>query len=222
MSYARPFYKSARLRHFAGGAAASFFVLTFFLGFVGCDRNLATDQNQRGVDVEVDVRPAPCDSTMYQEPPVTERREVDPSGNVRVKVTVRTNNCCCCCGEPHSHARTGYVPPAPITGTGPGGPPPPRTTPPTDIPELPELPPIAGLTPAQPGPPIQTTPPVGGGFPGGVPALPPIAPPVTASIPWWLGLLGAPLLLFTVGDNEGVICGTDSGLPTGPSRPRCE
>ncbi|MEM1043646.1 MAG: hypothetical protein AAGI91_13580 [Bacteroidota bacterium] len=205
------------MRHFAGGAAASFLVLTFLLGFVGCDRNLA-DANQPGVDVEVDVRPAPCDSTRYEEPPVSERREVDPSGNVRVKVTVRT--CCCCCGEPVSR-RTGYVPPVPITGTGPGSPPPTRTTPPADLPELPELPPVAELPPIQPGPPLRTTPPTAGGFPGGVPALPPIAPPAQAGIPWWLGLLGAPLLLFTVGDNEGVICGPDSGLPTGPNRPRC-
>lgn len=217
--YSRPFYRSARLRHFAGGAAASFLVLTFLLGFVGCERDF-TERNARGVDVEVDVRPAPCDSTMYQEPPVSERREVDPTGNVRVKVTVRT--CCCCCGEPQASARTGFVPPVPITGTGPGGgaPPPTRITPPTDIPELPELPPIASLPPT-PAPPVQTLPPVGSGFPGGVPAVPPIAPPVQASIPWWLGLLGAPLLLFTVGDNDGVICGTDSGLPLGPNRPRC-
>ncbi len=217
MAYARPFHQSARLRHFAGGAAASFLVLTFFLGFVGCDRDLTDDQDERGVDVEVDVRPAPCDSTRYQEPPVTERREVDPSGNVRVKVTVRT--CCCCCGEPVSR-RTGYVPPVPITGTGPGGPPA-TITPPTDMPGLPELPPIAGLTPLRPAPPFEAMPPVQGGFPGGVPAGPPIAPPAQAGLPWWLGLLGAPLLLFTVGDGEDVICGDDSGLPTGPARPRC-
>lgn len=219
MSYARPFYKSARLRHFAGGAAASFLILTFFLGFVGCDRNVASDENQRGVDVEVDVRPAPCDSTMYQEPPVSERREVDPSGNVRVKVTVRT--CCCCCGEPRSSARTGYVSPVPITGTGPGGPgtPPTVFTPPTEIPGLPALPPLTAIPPLGPPPPLETLPPVAGGFPGGVPS---IGPPVQATIPWWLGLLGAPLLLFTVGDNEGIICGDDSGLPTGPMRPRCE
>lgn len=220
MAYARPFYKSARLRHFAGGAAASFLVLTFFLGFVGCDRDLTNNRNERGVDIEVDVRPAPCDSTMYQEPPVSERREVDPSGNVRVKVTVRT--CCCCCGQPISR-RTGYVPPSPITGTGPGGggTPPTRTVPP----ETPSVPPIAGLPPLDPVPPgpFENLPPLRGGNPGGVPGdvIPPIAPPVQAALPWWLGLLGAPLLLFTVSDGEDVICGDDSGLPTGPDRPRC-
>ncbi len=218
MSYSRPFYNSARLQHFGAGAAASFLFLTFLLGFIGCDRDLVERENeQRGVDVEVDVRPAPCDTT-YAEPPVSERREVDPSGNVRVKVTVRT--CCCCCGD-RTSARTGYVPPSPITGTGPGGAPR-RITPPTDVPPA-DTPPLAAMTPRAPALPLQATPPVQAGYPGGVPTLSPIAPPAQAGLPWWLGLLGAPLLVLTLDDDmpEGVICGDDSGLPTGPMRPRC-
>ncbi len=219
MSYSRPLHRSSRVQHFGAGAAASFLLLTFLLGFIGCDRELA-ERDERGVDIEVDVRPAPCDSTRYDEPPVSERREVDPSGNVRVKVTVRT--CCCCCGDGIS-GRTGYVPPSPITGTGPGGPPS-TITPPSVVPPA-DLPPIAALTPvppAAPAPPLQVTPPVAGAFPGGVPG-PPIAPPAQAGLPWWLGLLGAPLLVLTLDNDmpDGVICGDDSGLPTGPDRPRC-
>jgi hypothetical protein len=216
--YPRPLYKSTRVRHFAAGALASFLLFAFLVGVVGCDRTgVAQDgADARGVDVEVDVRPAPCDSTRYEEPPVTERREVDPSGNVRVRVTVRT--CCCCCGEKDSYS--GYVPPAPITGTGPAPPPtrgpiaPPAVTPPA-------APPIAGI------PPLRTIPPVRGSFPGGVPvdAPAPFPPVATSSVPWWLSLVAAPLALVSADGSEpfpeGVICGDDSGLPTGPNRPRC-
>ncbi len=130
--------------------------------------------------------------------------------------------CCCCCGEPKASARTGYVPPSPITGTGPGGAPRP-ITPPHDVPPLPAPPPLASLPPRAPAPPLQATPPVEVGYPGGVPMAPSLAPPAQAGIPWWLGLLGAPLLVLTFDNDmpEGVICGDDSGLPTGPMRPRC-
>jgi hypothetical protein len=206
------------MRHFAAGALASFLLFAFLVGVIGCDRTVAQEEDEpRGVDVEVDVRPAPCDSTRYDEPPVTERREVDPSGNVRVRVTVRT--CCCCCGDRDSYS--GYVPPFPITGTGPEPPPPPGTvTPPADEP-APPTPPVASA------PPLRTIPPVSAGFPGGVPvdAPGPLPPVATSSLPWWLSLVAAPLALLSVGDGEdfpeGVICGDDSGLPTGPMRPRC-
>ena len=226
--YPRPLHKSTRVRHFIAGALASFLLFAFLVGVVGCDRTgMAQDDTEpRGVDVEVDVRPAPCDSTRYDEPPVTERREVDPSGNVRVRVTVRT--CCCCCGDKDSYS--GYVPPAPITGTGPASPPsrgpivPPAAAPPAS-------PPIAATptvpTPVASLPPLRSTPPVTGGFPGGIPTdvpapLPPVA---TAGSPWWLSLVAAPLALISADGSkefpEGVICGDDSGLPTGPMRPRC-
>lgn len=217
--YPRPLHKSTRIRHFAAGAVASFLLFSFLVGVVGCDRTGVAQDNERpGVDVEVDVRPMPCDSTMYNEQPVVERREVDPSGNVRVRVTVRTNNCCCCCGKDQY---SGYVPPSPITGTGPNQP----------SPRGPAAPPIAATptvpTPVASLPPLRSTPPVTGGFPGGIPTdvpapLPPVA---TAGSPWWLSLLVAPLAFFAADDGdefpEGVICGDDSGLPTGPTRPRC-
>lgn len=222
-SYPRPLYKSTRMRHFAAGAAASFLLFSFLVGVVGCDRTgmaQGTDE-PRGVDVEVDVRPAPCDSTMYEEPPVTERREVDPSGNVRVRVTVRT--CCCCCGNKDSYS--GYVPPVPITGTGPYQPPSRRPVapgvPPAEAETPPSVPPVASL------PPLRTIPPVSGGFPGGLPvdAPGPLPPVASSSLPWWLSLVAAPLALLDAGDSEdfpeGVLCGDDSGLPTGPMRPRC-
>ncbi len=218
-SYPRPLYKSTRVRHFAAGAVASFLLFSFLVGVVGCDRTGVAQDNERpGVDVEVDVRPAPCDSTAYNEPPVTERREVDPSGNVRVRVTVRTNNCCCCCGKDQY---SGYVPPSPITGTGPYQPGPRRPGTPPVATTPTELPPIAGL------PPLRSIPPVTGGFPGGVPTdMPAPLPPVaTASTPWWLTLVVAPLAFFALDGGgefpDGVICGDDSGLPTGPTRPRC-
>ena len=216
--YPRPLYKSTRVRHFVAGAAASFLLFSFLIGVIGCERT-GDGQNvePRGVDVEVDVRPAPCDSTRYEEPPVTERREVDPSGNVRVRVTVRT--CCCCCGEKDSYS--GYVPPAPITGTGPAPPPSRRPVVPPAAPETPAVPPVASI------PPLRTIPPVGGSFPGGVPfdAPAPLPPVATTSLPWWLTLVAAPLALISADGSkdfpEGVICGDDSGLPTGPMRPRC-
>lgn len=219
-SYPRPLHKSTRVRHFVAGAVASFLLFAFLVGVVGCDRTGAAqnDDDRPGVDVEVDVRPAPCDSTAYNEPPVTEKREVDPSGNVRVRVTVRT--CCCCCGQPQA-TRTGYVPPYPITGTGPNQPGPRRPTVPT-VETPPDVPPIAGL------PPLRSIPPVTGGFPGGVPTTDvpgPVPPLATAGLPWWLTLVAAPLAFLSLdgGDEfpEGVLCGDDSGLPTGPMRPRC-
>ena len=220
-SYPRPLYKSARMRHFAAGALVSFLLFAFLVGVVGCERTgMAQEEpTPRGVDVEVDVRPAPCDSASYNEPPVTERRQVDPEGNVRVRVTVRT--CCCCCGDRDSYS--GYVPPAPITGTGPQPPPtygpaapPPGTGEPTPTP------PVAAA------PPLRTIPPVSAGFPGGVPleAPGPLPPVATSNVPWWLSLVAAPLALLDTGGDEsfpeGVICGDDSGLPTGPMRPRCD
>jgi hypothetical protein len=59
--------------------------------------------------------------------------------------------------------------------------------------------------------------------PVGTPApLPPVA---VTNFPWWITLAAAPLALFQSDGGEdypeGVICGDDSGLPTGPSRPRC-
>ena len=217
--YPRPLHKSTRIRHFAAGAVASFLLVSFFVGVVGCDRTgMAQSNESPGVDVEVDVRPMPCDSTAYNDPPVTERREVDPTGNVRVRVTVRTNNCCCCCGKDEY---SGYVPPSPITGTGPNQPGPRGPVAVAPPPTTPGVPPIAGL------PPLRSIPPVAGGFPGGVPTdvpapLPPVA---TASTPWWITLVAAPLAFFALdgGDAfpEGIICGDDSGLPTGPARPRC-
>lgn len=216
--YPRPLYKSTRVRHFLAGAAASFLLFSFLIGVIGCERT-GGDQSvePRGVDVEVDVRPAPCDSLTYEEPSVTERREVDPEGNVRVRVTVRT----CCCGD----ARDSFsVLPYPITGTGPRPPcTPSRTsiTPPTDAPPAPPSLPIASV------PPLRTIPPIGGSFPGGVPVEPPppLTPVATSSLPWWLTLAAAPLALISADGSkdfpEGVICGDDSGLPTGPMRPRC-
>jgi len=209
--YPRPLYKSTRVRHFVAGAAASFLLFSFLIGVVGCER---TGQNvePRGVDVEVDVRPAPCDSLTYEEPSVTERREIDPEGNVRVRVTVRT----CCCGD----ARDSFSAlPYPITGTGPRPPCTPSRgsiAPPTDAPPAP---PIASI------PPLRTIPPVGGSFPGGVPIDPP--PPITAtsSPSWWLSLIVAPIAFISDSGSkkfpDGVICDGDSGLPTGPMRPRC-
>ena len=148
----------------------------------------------------------------------TERREVDPSGNVRVRVTVRT--CCCCCGSRDSYS--GYVPPAPITGTGPQAPPSRRpVAPPAEAETPPGVPPVASL------PPLRTIPPVSGGFPGGVPvdAPGPFPPVATSGLPWWLSLVAAPLALLDAGDSEdfpeGILCGDDSGLRTGPMRPRC-
>lgn len=83
--YPRPLHKSTRVRHFAAGAIASFLLFSFLVGVIGCDRDgITQDDDRPGVDVEVDVRPMPCDSTAYNAPPVTERREVDPTGNVRV------------------------------------------------------------------------------------------------------------------------------------------
>jgi hypothetical protein len=85
----------------------------------------------------------------------------------------------------------------------------------------PAAPPIAGI------PPLRTIPPVRGSFPGGVPvdAPAPFPPVATSSVPWWLSLVAAPLALVSADGSEpfpeGVICGDDSGLPTGPNRPRC-
>lgn len=216
--YPRPLHKSTRVRHFVAGAAASFVLFSFLVGVIGCERT-GPNPEPRGVDVEVDVRPAPCDSTTYESPPVTERREIDPDGNVRIRVTVRT---CCCGGERDNLS----VLPFPITGTGPRPPcTPSRATivPPPDKPPAmpPSVPPLASI------PPFRSIPPVGGGFPGGVPVVPPPAlPPVaTSNFPWWLSFAAAPLAFVSADGSEefpeGVICGGDSGLPTGPMRPRC-
>lgn len=220
--YPRPLYKSTRVRHFAAGAAASFLLFAFLVGVIGCDRT-GNGQNAapRGVDVEVDVRPAPCDSTTYESPPVTERREIDPEGNVRIRVTVRT----CCCG---SDRESFSALPFPITGTGPR---PPCTPSRATIVPPPDQPPAAPKTPSVPPvatiPPLRTIPPVGGSFPGGVPLTPPppLPPVATSSVPWWLSFAVAPLAFISADGSrefpEGVICDGDSGLPTGPNRPRC-
>lgn len=123
----------------------------------------------------------------------------------------------CCCGDTTrvygpTSSRDVFVPPSPITGTGPGrGTPPayapvPEGAPRTEVPGLafasPEAPPAPGLVPA---------------------AVPIPAAPAEAGLPGWLGLLAAPLAFLAgeIGSSEGTICPDDSGLPVGPNRPRC-
>lgn len=127
----------------------------------------------------------------------------------------------CCCGDSTrvygpTSGRNVVVPPYPITGTGPGGRVP--TVPPAVDTPAEEIPGLAVATPMEP---------IEGQAPGGfVPtefAVPP--QPVEAGFPGWLGFLVAPVV-FLAGEldgdfPDGVLCTEDSGLPTGPNRPRC-
>ena len=128
----------------------------------------------------------------------------------------------CCCGDSTrvygpTSGRNLDVPSYPITGTGPGG-------------GAPAVPPAVD-TPEQPGlayvPPTTPMAPIEGQAPGGfVPTeLPVPTAPVEAGFPGWLGFLVAPVV-FLAGEldgdfPDGVLCPDDSGLPTGPNRPRC-
>lgn len=128
----------------------------------------------------------------------------------------------CCCGDSTrvygpTSGRNIDVPPFPITGTGPGRAAPPAApiieTPIADVPALAVVPPIEG------------------GAPGGLPPVDYVLPPapVEAGLPGWLGFLVAPLVVvaseldgdFGDGIVEGILCPDDSGVPTGPNRPRC-
>lgn len=123
----------------------------------------------------------------------------------------------CCCGDTTrvygpTSGRNITVPPFPITGTGPG-----RAVPPAPVTETP----IADV------PELAIVPPIEGGAPGGLPPVDFTVPPapVEAGLPSWLGFLAAPLILVASeldGDfGGGILCPDDSGLPTGPNRPRC-
>ena len=128
----------------------------------------------------------------------------------------------CCCGDSTrvygpTSSRDVVVPPYPITGTGPGGRP--QGTTPAAPPTL--------ETPSADIPALAVAPPIEGGAPGGFAPVGVTVPPqpVEAGFPGWLGFLVAPVALL-VGEfdkdfPEGVVCGDDSGLPTGPNRPRC-
>jgi hypothetical protein len=125
----------------------------------------------------------------------------------------------CCCGDTTrvygpTSSRDVFVPPSPITGTGPGRGYPPAFAPTPDAPSVPrnEVPGIAAVQPEAP--------PVAGLTPVNVP-LPP--PPAQAGLPGWLGFLVAPLALLAgeFGSSDGTICPDDSGLPVGPNRARC-
>ena len=126
----------------------------------------------------------------------------------------------CCCGDTTrvygpTSSRDVFVPPSPITGTGPGrGYPPARSI----TPEVPsalrgEVPGIASASPLTPMTPV--------GFNPVESPLPPA--PVEAGLPGWLGVLVAPLALLVgeLGSSDGTLCPDDSGLPIGPNRPRC-
>lgn len=126
----------------------------------------------------------------------------------------------CCCGDTTrvygpTSSRDVFVPPSPITGTGPGrGYPPARTITP-EAPSVPrdEAPSVASATPLTPTPPAGFTP---VGYP-----LP--SAPVEAGLPGWLGFIVAPIALLVgeLGSSEGTLCPEDSGLPIGPNRTRC-
>lgn len=129
----------------------------------------------------------------------------------------------CCCGDSTrvygpTSGRNIDVPPYPITGTGPGGRP--QGTTPAAPPTL--------ETPSEDIPALAVAPPIDGRAPGGVIPVGYAAPlqPVEAGFPGWIGFLVAPLVILAGeldGDfsTDGVICSEDSGLPTGPNRPRC-
>src|SRR5690606_2694886 len=107
-------------------------------------------------------------------------------------------------------SRDVFVPPSPITGTGPGrGYPPARTITP-EAPSVPrdEAPGVASAPPLTPTPPAGLTP---VGYP-----LP--SAPVEAGLPGWLGFIVAPIALLVgeLGSSEGTLCPEDSGLPIGP------
>lgn len=123
----------------------------------------------------------------------------------------------CCCGDTTrvygpTSSRDVFVPPSPITGTGPG-----RGYP--VAPTTPEAPTVAqqvpGVAYASP-----SVPPTAGFNPIDVP-VPPTR--VEAGLPGWLGVLVAPLAFLAgeLGDSDGTLCPDDSGLPVGPNRSRC-
>lgn len=124
----------------------------------------------------------------------------------------------CCCGDTTrtygpTSSRNIEVPPYPITGTGPGG-------------RVPPTPPTVS-TPSEDIPGLAVVPPIQGGAPGGFAPVEFVVPPqpIEAGLPGWLGFLAAPLIMLA-GESDsdfpnGVICPDDSGLPTGPNRPRC-
>ena len=125
----------------------------------------------------------------------------------------------CCCGDTTrvygpTSSRDVFVPPSPITGTGPGRGVPPAYPPTPEAPSTPraEVPGLAFASPGAPPPPGLT--------PVNVPVP---SAPVEARLPGWLGFLAAPLAFLAgeLGSSEGAICPDDSGLPIGPNRPRC-
>lgn len=125
----------------------------------------------------------------------------------------------CCCGDTTrvygpTSSRDVFVPPSPITGTGPGRGGPPAYAPTPGAPSAPRAD-VPGLALASPGPP-----PAPGLMPVNV-AVP--SAPVEAGLPGWLGFLAAPIAFLAgeLGSSEGTICPDDSGLPVGPNRPRC-
>lgn len=126
----------------------------------------------------------------------------------------------CCCGDTTrvygpTSSRDVFVPPSPITGTGPGRGYPSATPPAVESPSVPreQTPSVAVARPE--------TPPVASGY---SPVDYPVPPPrAEAGLPGWLGLIAAPIALLAgeLGSSDGTLCPDDSGLPTGPNRPRC-
>lgn len=135
-------------------------------------------------------------------------------------VLVETFAGCCCGGETTrtygaTSGRGVFVPPSPITGTGPAGAPARRLTQPDiDYPAAVHpggAPGIASLPPEDLGVPLPSV------------VFTPPGPPVSSgvSILPWLGSLVPVFGAVLDGTADGTICPDDSGLPIGPKRPRC-
>ncbi len=236
MAYARPFYRSSRLQHLAGGLA-----LGLSLVLVASTCGDATDI-ERGfaagggvqaavaggplpdgaipLDLDVQVIPGDCDSTgaeAYRIPYGPD--ETPPDGaRDRVRVVIRT---CCCCDSSYtplgllrgsssdvSSRRPRVKTPGEVASR--------REVTPRDRPAPIPKTPILPISPQNPQPfaPIAAS---------GVPAVPVSATITPATrVPWWLGLLAIPAGLFVIERMpEGTMC-DDSGPAVGPNRESCD